>query len=101
MKAERLSRKVHRTRGETRSGVFDYIKCFYHPVRKHSKLALLSQVGFEQGLMGQANRPGTWVKLMLLVVSICAGPIHASPQGCLPMRRPVQGAGLFASAENI
>lgn len=52
MKTERLSRKVHRTREEARSDVFDYIERFYNPVRKHSKLDFLSPVDFEQGLMG-------------------------------------------------
>jgi putative transposase len=62
MKTERLSRKVYRTREEARSDVFDYIERFYNPVRKHSKPDFLSPVDFEQGLMGQANRPGNWGK---------------------------------------
>ena len=51
MKTERLSRKVHRTREDARSDVFDYIERFYNPVRKHSKLDFLITVDFEQGLM--------------------------------------------------
>lgn len=51
MKTERLSRKVYRTREEARSDVFDYIKRFYNPVRKHSKLNIFSPVDFEQSLM--------------------------------------------------
>lgn len=41
MKIERLSRKVHRKRKEPRFDVFDYIKLFNNPVRKHSKLSFL------------------------------------------------------------
>jgi len=52
MKTERFSRKVYRTREEARSDVFDYIERFYNPVRKHSKLDLLSPIDFEQGLTG-------------------------------------------------
>ncbi|RYX97840.1 MAG: hypothetical protein EOO28_03145 [Comamonadaceae bacterium] len=63
MKTERLSRKVYRTREEARSDVIDYIERFYYPVRKHSMPDFLSPVDFEQGLMGQANRPGNWGKL--------------------------------------
>jgi putative transposase len=51
-KAERLSRKVYRTREEARSEVFDYIERFYNPVRKHSKLGFLSPVEFEHSLVG-------------------------------------------------
>lgn len=52
LKTDRLSRKVYRTREEARSDVFDHIECFYNPVRKHSKLDVLSPVQFEQGLKG-------------------------------------------------
>ena len=52
MKTERISRKVYRTRQAARSDVFDYIERFYNPVRRHSKLAFLNPVEFEQGLMG-------------------------------------------------
>ena len=52
LKTERTSRKVYRTREESRSDVFDYIERFYNPVRKHSKLDFLSPVQFEEGLKG-------------------------------------------------
>jgi hypothetical protein len=48
LKTERTSRKVYRTRGQSRSDVFDYIECFYNPTRGHSTLGYLSPVQFEQ-----------------------------------------------------
>lgn len=38
------------------------IERFYNPVRKHSKPSFLSLGDFEQGLTGEANRPGNWGK---------------------------------------
>ncbi len=52
VRTERLSRKVHRTREEAMSDVFDWIERVCNPVRKHSKLDFLSPVDFEQGFMG-------------------------------------------------
>ena len=48
LKTERTARKVYRTRGQARSDVFDYIKCFYNPTRRHSTLGYLSPVQFEK-----------------------------------------------------
>lgn len=48
MKTERLSRKVYRTRDDTRMDIFDYIERFYKQQRKHSTLNLLSPVQFEK-----------------------------------------------------
>lgn len=48
LKTERTARKVYRTRGQARSDVFDYIECFYNPMRRHSTLGYLSPVQFEQ-----------------------------------------------------
>ncbi len=47
LKTERTARKVYRTRDEARSDVFDYIKRFYNPHRRHSKLGYISPMEFE------------------------------------------------------
>ena len=36
------------TRREARSAIFEYLECFYNPVRLHSTLEYLSPVAFEQ-----------------------------------------------------
>jgi putative transposase len=41
--------RVHfRTRQEARSAIFEYLECFYNPVRLHSTLQYASPVAFEQ-----------------------------------------------------
>ena len=35
------------TRPQARSAIFEYIECFYHPVRLHSTLEYVSPVVFE------------------------------------------------------
>lgn len=52
LKAERLSRKVYRTRNEVRADVFDCVERLYNQQRRHSTLNFVSPVQFEQGLMG-------------------------------------------------
>ena len=84
MKTKRLSRKDYRTREEAKSDVFDYIERCYNPVRKHSTPDFLSPVDFEQGLMGYANRPGNWGKLISRHRLVCR-PRMAF--GLLPGRR--------------
>ena len=48
LKAERVSRKVYRTRDEAKADVFDYIERFYNPRRRHSTLGYLSPMQFEK-----------------------------------------------------
>ncbi len=36
------------TRQEARSAVFEYLECFYNPVRLHSTLQYVSLIAFEQ-----------------------------------------------------
>ena len=48
MKAERMGRKVYRTRDQARADVFDYIERFYNPTRRNSTLGYRSPVQFEQ-----------------------------------------------------
>jgi putative transposase len=35
LKTERTARKVYRARDEAEADVFDYIECFYNPIRRH------------------------------------------------------------------
>jgi len=48
LKAERVARKVYRTRDQARADVFDYIERFYNPRRRHSTIGYLSPMAFEQ-----------------------------------------------------
>ncbi len=47
LKTERTARKNHRTRAQAKADVFDYIKSFYNPKQRHSRLGYLSPVEFE------------------------------------------------------
>jgi putative transposase len=47
LKTERTARKRYRTRDEARADVFDYIECFYNPVRRHSTIGYISPMEFE------------------------------------------------------
>jgi putative transposase len=48
LKTERTARKIYRSRDEARADVFDYIECFYNPIRRHSTLGYLSPLDFEK-----------------------------------------------------
>jgi len=45
---ECVNRKKFQTRQEARSAIFEYIECFYNPVRLHSTLQYMSPIAFEQ-----------------------------------------------------
>jgi putative transposase len=47
LKAERTARKTYRTRNEAKADVFDYIECFYNPLRRHSTIGYISPMEFE------------------------------------------------------
>lgn len=48
LKTERSARKVYRSRSDANADVFDYIKRFYNPTRRHSTLGYLSPMQYEQ-----------------------------------------------------
>ena len=48
LKRERIRRRTYKTRVEARRDVFDYIKMFYNPKRKHVRNGMLSPVEFER-----------------------------------------------------
>jgi putative transposase len=48
LKTERTARKVYRTRNQARADVFDYIECFYNPLRRHSTIGYVSPMEFER-----------------------------------------------------
>ena len=48
LKTERTARKLYRTRDEAQADVFDYIKHFYNPKRRHSTIGYLSPMEFER-----------------------------------------------------
>ncbi len=43
------------TRQEARSAIFEYLECFYNPVRLHSTLQYVSPVAFEQATQSQMS----------------------------------------------
>jgi putative transposase len=45
---ECVNRVKYQTRQEARSSIFEYIECFYNPVRLHSTLQYMSPVAYEQ-----------------------------------------------------
>ena len=47
LKRERIRGRVYKTRADARGDVFDYIKFFYNPKRKHARNGMLSPVDFE------------------------------------------------------
>jgi putative transposase len=48
LKTERIGRRVYHSRDEARADVFDYIERFYNIVPRHSTIAYLSPVEFEE-----------------------------------------------------
>ena len=48
LKTERTARKVYRSRDDARADVFDYIECFYNPIRRHSTIGYRSPIDFER-----------------------------------------------------
>lgn len=48
LKTERTARKVYRARDEAKADVFDYIECFYNPIRRHSTIGYRSPIDFER-----------------------------------------------------
>ena len=48
LKRERIRRKVHLSRDEAKSDVFDYIEMFYNPKRRHSSSGNVSPVDYEK-----------------------------------------------------
>ena len=45
---KRIKRKIHRTRQDARSDMFDYIEMFYNPKRRHGFNNQMSPVEFEK-----------------------------------------------------
>jgi putative transposase len=50
---ECVNRKKFQTRQEARSTIFEYIECFYNPVRLHSTLQYVSPIAFEQAYVSE------------------------------------------------
>ena len=47
LKRERIRQRTYTTRDASRPDVFEYIEMFYNPTRKHTKIGMLSPVGYE------------------------------------------------------
>jgi len=48
LKREKIRRQQCRSRDDARRDVFEYIKLFYNPKRKHTNNGMLSPVDFEE-----------------------------------------------------
>ncbi|WP_416382802.1 IS3 family transposase [Nocardia brasiliensis] len=48
MQLELLDTRAWATRQELANAIFEYIEAFYNPVRRHSKIAMLSPVDYER-----------------------------------------------------
>jgi len=51
LRIEREKRKVYRTRDQAHADVFDYIKRFNNPIRRHSTIGYLSPMQYEKRAM--------------------------------------------------
>jgi putative transposase len=47
LKTERVRGKIYSSRDEAKADVFDYVERFYNPRRRHSTIAYLSPVEYE------------------------------------------------------
>ncbi len=50
---ECVNRVKYQTRQEARSSIFEYIECFYNPIRLHSTLQYTSTIAYEQAHCGK------------------------------------------------
>ena len=48
IKKELIYRRTFKSRNAARLAIFDYIECFYNPVRRHSTLGNISPADYEQ-----------------------------------------------------
>jgi putative transposase len=48
LKAERIKRKIYKTRNDARADIFNYIELFYNPKRRHGNNDGLSPVQYEK-----------------------------------------------------
>jgi transposase InsO family protein len=48
LKSERVNHTHFETQGQARSAIFEYLECFYNPVRLHSTLQYVSPLVYEQ-----------------------------------------------------
>ena len=56
LKKEQVHPQHYETRDEARADIFDYIECFYNPIRRHSALGNLSPLDFTQSLVSDLKR---------------------------------------------
>jgi putative transposase len=55
LKSEYVDRMHFETRSQARSVIFEYLECFYNPIRLHSTLQYVSPVAFEQAFEQQKS----------------------------------------------
>jgi putative transposase len=53
LKCELVHGDLFQSREEARRGVFEYIECFYNPIRRHSSLGYVSPIDYEGSTMAQ------------------------------------------------
>jgi putative transposase len=62
IKTELIHRRRFKTKDEARLAIFDYIECFYNPLRRHSSLGNLSPVEFETMITQERQAKATITK---------------------------------------
>jgi putative transposase len=55
LKCELVHRGLFGSREEARTAIFEYIECFYNPVRRHSSLGYMSPVDYEGSTIAQTT----------------------------------------------
>ncbi len=86
LSVKRTARKVYRTREQARAEVFDYIKRFYRPRRRHSTIGYLS--------IWNSRKPSLSLSCVS-TKSAAAQNRHPSPEALKPPRpADLRAAGL-------
>jgi putative transposase len=47
MQLELLDSRIWQTRGELATAIFEWIECWYNPLRRHSSIGMLSPADYE------------------------------------------------------
>ncbi len=53
LKCELVHRGLFQSKEEARTAIFEYIECFYNPIRRHSSLGYVSPIDYEGSTIAQ------------------------------------------------
>lgn len=71
---ECINRRRFQTRQEARSAIFEYLECFYNPIRLHSTLQYVSPLAFEQAYASKMSSFPSLESTFFWVNSTCDIP---------------------------